>query len=113
MAVGDVKSVANWSESIPQLQDKFHSCFYDPSTGILCEKLLFLSLTWLKGGYADDSQAANVLAMACGGVPRGLKSSVMQHIVTNIQVQGGHLTTGIVSTSEIFNVLTENGEVNF
>jgi hypothetical protein len=51
--------------------------------------------------------------MACGGVPQNLAPQIMQRIVTNIQAQGGHLTTGIVSTSQIFNVLTENGEVFF
>ena len=68
--------------------------------------------TWYsdaKKGYADGGQAANTLALALPGVvPDTLRPTVLQSLVADI-VQKNQFTTGIVSTAQLFPLLSRSG----
>jgi len=77
-----------------QLAEEFHRVFFTSSTN----------------SYADGKQAAQVLALALRNVvPSNLKSAIVENLVTNINQNGNHVTTGIVSNAQIYPVLSNNG----
>ncbi|UJR07641.1 hypothetical protein I4U23_011929 [Adineta vaga] len=54
-------------------------------------------------------QAAQVLALALPGVVlANVRSAVLNQLVTNIRQNENHVTTGIVSTAQIYPVLSDN-----
>lgn len=77
-----------------KLAAEFHRVFFQASTGY----------------YADGMQAAQVLALALPNVvPANVRSGVLQHLVEDIRAKGNHATTGIVSTAQLYPILSENG----
>ena len=77
-----------------QLAEEFHRVFYNTSGNF----------------YTDGMQAAQVLALALPGVvPANVREAVVNYLVTDIYQQGIHVTTGIVSTAQLYPVLSDNG----
>jgi alpha-L-rhamnosidase len=55
-------------------------------------------------------QAAQILALALPGVvPTNVRQTVINHLITDINQQGIHVTTGIVSTAQLYPILSDNG----
>ncbi len=83
-----------YSKLYQQLAEEFHRVFYNTSLNY----------------YADGMQAAQVLALALPGVvPAVVRDTVINHLVTDINQQGIHVTTGILSTAQIYPILSDNG----
>ncbi|UJR17759.1 hypothetical protein I4U23_004657 [Adineta vaga] len=77
-----------------KLAEEFHQVFFKTSAGY----------------YADGMQAAQILALALPNVvPANVRNSVVQHLVEDIRVKGNHVTTGIVSTAQLYPLLSDNG----
>ncbi|CAF0899842.1 unnamed protein product [Adineta steineri] len=76
------------------LTEEFHSAFFNKTSNF----------------YADGMQAAQALALALPGVvPANVRGAVVDHLVNDISQKGNHVTTGIVSTAQIYPVLSDNG----
>jgi alpha-L-rhamnosidase len=76
------------------LAEEFHRVFYNTSFNF----------------YADGMQAAQVLALALPGVvPTDVRQPVINQLVTDINQQGIHVTTGIVATAQLYPILSDNG----
>jgi alpha-L-rhamnosidase len=57
-------------------------------------------------GYADNKQTANVLALALPEiVPPNLRNAVGKTLLNDLKQHGNHLTTGIIGTRFLFEVL--------
>ncbi|CAF3787848.1 unnamed protein product [Rotaria magnacalcarata] len=77
-----------------QLAEEFHRVFFSTS----------------KNFYADGMQAAQVLALALPEVvPANVREAVVNQLVNDINQNNIHLTTGIVSTAQLYPVLSDNG----
>ena len=77
-----------------QLAEEFHRVFYNASNGY----------------YTDGMQAAQVLALALPNVvPDNIRDGVLQHLVGDIRAKDNHVSTGIVSTAQIYPLLSDNG----
>jgi alpha-L-rhamnosidase len=60
--------------------------------------------------YADGMQAAQILALALPNVvPNNVRENVLQYLVNDIHEKGNHITTGIISTAQLFPLLSDNG----
>ncbi len=76
-----------------KIANEFHARLYDPEVG------------W----YGSGSQASNALPLRFGIVPPELRPSVFEKLVENIERKGRHLSTGIVATKQLLEVLCEYG----
>ncbi|CAF2633920.1 unnamed protein product [Rotaria sp. Silwood2] len=77
-----------------RLAEEFHRAFFKSSAGY----------------YTDGMQAAQVLALALPNVvPANVRDSVLQYLVQDIQAKGNHVSTGIVSTAQLYPLLSDNG----
>ena len=77
-----------------RLAEEFHRVFFNTSTG----------------SYADGLQAAQVLALALPNVvPDNVRNGVLQHLVDDIRARDTHVSTGIVSTAQLYPLLSDNG----
>lgn len=62
------------------------------------------------GLYADDSQLAQVIPLLFNMVPKGKEDIVLQQLINNItKKHNNHLTTGIIGTPLLFQLLTNLG----
>ncbi|CAF0743626.1 unnamed protein product [Didymodactylos carnosus] len=87
-------NVKNYTELYNTLAKEFHNVFYDGTLG----------------GYADNSQAANVLALALPNVvPDPIETFVWEALLNNIKSQNQHFTGGIVSVAQLYPLLSTNG----
>lgn len=60
--------------------------------------------------YANNTVTANVLPLAFGMVPEGLKDHVFQNMAHEVEItKSGHISTGVVGTQYLMRTLTENG----
>lgn len=57
--------------------------------------------------YQNNTQAGNAVALAFGIAPDGYRTAVLNNLVTNIQNNGNHLTTGILGTKAILEALRD------
>jgi alpha-L-rhamnosidase len=76
-----------------QIGQKFHAAFYNPAVK----------------GYADGGQSANVLALSIDAVPATLKTEVVNSLLSNIEQNTYHLTTGILGAKALFPILSQLG----
>ena len=77
-----------------KLAEEFHEVFYNTSGHF----------------YADGMQAAQALALALSGVvPANVRETVINQLVTDINQQGIHVTTGIISIAQLYPILSDNG----
>ena len=65
-----------------------------------------------KGWYGNGSQASNALPLRFGIVPPEFRQTVFDSLVENIKAKGGHLSTGIVATKALLEVLCEYGRAD-
>jgi len=65
-----------------------------------------------KGWYGNGSQASNALPLRFGIVPPEFRQTVFEKLVENIEAKGGHLSTGIVATKALLEVLCEYGRAD-
>ena len=92
--LGKTSDTTMYSAFYEQLTAEFHRVFYSNDSKY----------------YADGMQAAQVLALALPGVvPDSLRPAVVDYLATNINQNGNHVTTGIVSNAQIYPVLSDNG----
>jgi alpha-L-rhamnosidase len=92
--LGKTADTDTYSRLYKQLTDEFNRVFYNASFNY----------------YADGMQAAQAFALALPGVvPAIARDTVINHLVTDINQQGIHVTTGILSTAQIYPVLSDNG----
>ena len=83
-----------YSALYQKLAEEFHRVFYNTSFNY----------------YADGMQAAQIFALALPDVvPANVRETVVNHLVADINQQGIHVTTGIVSTAQLCPVLSDNG----
>ena len=84
---------AFFNKTYSSLALEFHSTWYDNDTG----------------GYSNNAQTANALALALPGlVPDSLRSSVAEQLVKDILVKG-HMTCGIIGAAQLLPVLSSSG----
>ena len=77
-----------------QLAEEFHRVFFHPTNN----------------SYADGQQSAQILALALPHVvPGDVREAVLGSLVKDIRDRGNHLTTGIISTAQLFPVLSDSG----
>jgi len=58
-------------------------------------------------------QAAQILALALPNVvPANVRDGVFQHLIKDINDKGNHVSTGIVSTAQLYPLLSDNGQHN-
>jgi alpha-L-rhamnosidase len=92
--LGKSSDTQAYSTFYQQLAEEFHHVFFTNSSNL----------------YADGSQAAQVLALALPNVvPTSVRDVVLAHLIADIGQKGNHVTTGIVSTAQIYPVLSDNG----
>ncbi|CAF4113656.1 unnamed protein product [Rotaria sordida] len=92
--LGKKEDTEIYSTLYQKLAEEFHQVFYNTSWNF----------------YADGKQAAQVLALALPGVvPANVRDTVINQLVTDINQKGNHVTTGIVSTAQIYPILSDNG----
>ncbi|CAF1588591.1 unnamed protein product [Rotaria sordida] len=78
------------------------------SFGFLRDVNLLINMS--QNFYADGMQAAQVLALALPDViPANVRGAVINQLITDINQKGNHMTTGIVSTAQIYPILSDNG----
>ncbi|CAF1081136.1 unnamed protein product [Rotaria sordida] len=92
--LGKKEDTEIYSTLYQKLAEEFHQVFYNTSWNF----------------YADGKQAAQVLALALPGVvPANVRDTVINQLVTDINQKDNHVTTGIVSTAQIYPILSDNG----
>jgi alpha-L-rhamnosidase len=92
--LGKKEDTDTYSALYQKLAEEFHRVFYNTSSNF----------------YADGMQAAQAFALALPGVvPANVREAVINHLVTDINENGNHVTTGIVSTAQLYPVLSDNG----
>ncbi len=92
--LGKKEDTDTYSALYQKLAEEFHRVFYNTSSNF----------------YADGMQAAQAFALALPGVvPANVREAVVNHLVTDINANGNHVTTGIVSTAQLYPVLSDNG----
>ncbi|CAF2935239.1 unnamed protein product [Rotaria sp. Silwood2] len=85
--------VKKYTQLYQRLTDEFHCVFYNAAVG----------------GYVDESQAMNILALALPGVvPVSLRKAVLNLLVNDIMTTG-HFTGGIVSVAPLYPLLSKEG----
>ncbi|UJR36739.1 hypothetical protein I4U23_029454 [Adineta vaga] len=93
--IGFTNDTQSYTTFYQQLAEEFHRVFFTTSSGY----------------YADGMQAAQILALALPNVvPANVRSSVFEHLIQDIQQKGNHVSTGIVSTAQLFPLLSDNGQ---
>jgi alpha-L-rhamnosidase len=94
VVLGKANDTQAYSTFYQQLAEEFHRVFYTSSSNF----------------YADGMQAAQVLALALPNVvPNNVRGAVFDHLVGDITAKGNHVSTGIVSTAQLYPVLSDNG----
>jgi alpha-L-rhamnosidase len=92
--LGNTTDTQAYSTFYQQLAEEFHRVFYTSSSNF----------------YADGMQSAQVLALALPNVvPNNVRDSVFDHLIGDITASGNHVSTGIVSTAQLYPLLSDNG----
>ena len=92
--LGKKEDAVSYSALYQKLSEEFHRVFYNTTSNF----------------YADGMQAAQVFALALPGVvPVNVRETVVNYLVADINKHGNHATTGIVSTAQLYLVLSDNG----
>jgi len=95
--IGFTNDTQSYTTFYQQLAQEFHQVFFTPASGY----------------YADGMQAAQILALALPNVvPANVRDGVLNHLVQDIGAKGNHCSTGIVSTAQLYPLLSDNGQHN-
>ena len=93
--IGFTNDTQSYMKFYQQLAQEFHQTFF----------------TTAKGYYADGMQAAQILALALPNVvPANVRDGVFKQLLQDLSSRGNHTTTGIVSTAQLFPLLSDNGQ---
>ena len=95
-ALGLDDQKARFDAMAQNVAETFHSRLFDP----------------VNGWYGSGSQASNALPLRFGMVPAELRESVFERLVANIEKKSRHLSTGIVATKALLEVLCEYGRAD-
>lgn len=91
--LGMPDKAAHYNATYRALAKEFHTTWFNASTG----------------GYANNAQTANALALALPDlVPAELRAGVANNLVADLQAKG-HFTVGIIGMQQLFAVLSDNG----
>lgn len=103
----DVYLLINMSQVLGKVEDtQYYLTFYEK----LAKEFHQAFFSFPSNFYADGMQAAQVLALALPGVvPIDVQAAVINQLVSDINQKGIHVTTGIVSTGQLYPVLSDNG----
>jgi alpha-L-rhamnosidase len=95
--IGFTNDTQSYTTFYQQLAQEFHQVFFTTASGF----------------YADGMQAAQILALALPNVvPANVRDGVLNHLVQDITAKGNHVSTGIVSTAQLYPLLSDNGQHN-
>jgi alpha-L-rhamnosidase len=95
--IGFTNDTQSYTTFYQQLANEFHQVFFTPSSNY----------------YADGMQAAQILALALPNVvPANVRDAVLTHLIQDISSKGNHSSTGIVSTAQLYPLLSDNGQHN-
>ena len=83
----------HWKGVAGKLAAIFHQRFYNAE----------------KGWYADGCQGAQAMPLRFGLVPESVRETVFQRLVENVESHGRHLTTGMIATRALLQVLSDFG----
>ena len=103
----DVNLLINISQILGKHEDtNYYATFYEKLAQEFHQVFYNTSLNY----YADGLQAAQVFALALPNVvPANVRQTVIDHLVNDINQNGKHVTTGILSTAQIYPLLSDNG----
>ena len=88
----EADDAAGYGRTYARLAGEFHAAFFNASLG----------------AYGTGEQTADVLALSLPDVvPASLRPTVVAHLVQSLTTVG-HLTTGVVGTSRLFDALSES-----
>jgi alpha-L-rhamnosidase len=92
--LGNEKDSQTYAKLVGEIRSAFHGEYFDPKTR----------------SYANGTQTANALALFLELVPRNEREAVWSNLFDNIVYKNNsHLTTGIIGTKYIMEVLTRMG----
>jgi alpha-L-rhamnosidase len=92
--LGNAKDAAGYAKLAEEIKAAFHREFFDPKTG----------------NYANGTQTANALALFLELGPDSARGAAWGNLFDNIAYKNdSHLTTGIIGTKYIMEVLTRQG----
>ena len=92
--LGNGKDAQAYAALASQIKTAFHSQYFDPKTK----------------NYANGTQTANTLALFLDLAPEGVRGAVWQNLFDNLAYRNNsHLTTGIIGTKYIMELLTNMG----
>jgi alpha-L-rhamnosidase len=95
--LGNSKDAAESAKRAEEIKTAFHAEFFDPRTG----------------NYANGTQTANALALFLELGPDGARGSAWGNLFDNVVYKNdSHLTTGIIGTKYIMEVLTRQGNTD-
>lgn len=95
---GDVK---RWTERAERVKSVINDKYFKEEKG-------YYEVPEAPEGFYNE-QAANLIPLQYGLVPKGFENSVLEYVVNDIQKHENHLTTGIMGTKAMVDVLPENG----
>jgi alpha-L-rhamnosidase len=92
--LGKAQDAAAYDKLSAEIRAAFHREYYNPKTG----------------DYADGTQTANTLALFLDLAPRGVRGRVWGRLFDNVVYRNdSHLTTGIMGTKYIMELLSRQG----
>ena len=95
--LGNAKDAAEYAALAEGIKAAFHKEFFDPKTG----------------SYANGSQTANTLALFLDLAPEAGRGAAWGNLFDNVAYKNdSHLTTGIIGTKYIMEVLTRQGNAD-
>jgi alpha-L-rhamnosidase len=95
--LGNAKDAEAYGRLADDVKAAFHKEYFDPKTG----------------NYANGTQTANSLALFLDLAPREARGAAWGNLFDNIAYKNAsHLTTGIIGTKYIMEVLTDNGNAD-
>ncbi|CAF0776679.1 unnamed protein product [Adineta ricciae] len=103
----DVSILINMSQVLGKTADsQAYSAFYQQ----LAEEFHRVFFNTAANYYADGMQSAQVLALALPNVvPENARVTVFNHLLSDISAKNNHVSTGIVSTAQLYPLLSDNG----
>ena len=94
MVLGREADASAYAKLAEEVKTAFHREYFDPKTG----------------GYATNSQTANALALFLELAPKEARGSAWQNLFESLAYgHDSHLTTGIIGTKYVMEVLTKFG----
>ncbi len=92
--LGKEKEAKTYTDLAAEIKTAFHNEFFDPNTG----------------SYANGTQTANTLPLFLDMVPKSVRGAVWGNLFNDIVYKhDSHLTTGIIGTKYIMELLTNSG----